>query len=80
MLLIKKRKIQEISISIKKYYFFFQFRKCDRGRVGLCVGRLDPSQRRLSPEVDVEALDDVPGRSFAGDVRRRDCRRLRTSR
>ena len=43
-------------------------------------GRLDPTQRRRAAQVVVEAADVVPGGPAAGEVRRRDRRRLRTSR
>ena len=43
-------------------------------------GRLDPTQRRRAAQVVVEAADVVPGGPASGDVRRRDRRRLRTSR
>ncbi len=63
-----------------KQFRRFQIRERQRLRVVVRLGGLGASQRRRPPQVDVEAVDDVPGGPPSGDVCRRNCRRLRPSR
>lgn len=61
-------------------HLILQLRHSQRVRVVLCLGRLDPPQRRHPTQVDVQTFDDVPRGFAAGHLRRRNRRRLWTSR